>query len=171
MLFETPLPLLPWFLKLDFSEIPALLGAFALGPMVGVYISLIKNLLHLPYSQTAGIGEAANFLVGIAFIIPAGSLYKSNKTKQGAILGLATGILCMTLTATALNYWVLIPLYLAVLHIPQDVIVAMGQAANSRIVDLPTFVAFGVAPFNLIKGGILSAVTLLIYKRVSPILH
>lgn len=171
MFIETPLPLFPAFLKLDFSELPALIAAFSLGPAASVYVGLIKNLLHLPSTQTGGVGEAANFLVGCAFTVPAGWIYSRNKTRQNAAAALLAGGLTMTLAASLLNYWLLIPLYLLVLGIPDTAIVAMGHAANSHIIDLPTFVAYGIVPFNLIKASVLSGAVLLIYKRVSPLLH
>ncbi|MDU4960514.1 MAG: ECF transporter S component [Sporomusaceae bacterium] len=171
MFIETPLPLFPAFLKLDFSELPALIAAFSLGPAASVYVGLIKNLLHLPSTQTGGVGEAANFLVGCAFAVPAGWIYGRNKTRQNAATALLAGGLTMTLAASLLNYWLLIPLYLLVLGIPDTAIVAMGHAANSHIIDLPTFVAYGIVPFNLIKASVLSGAVLLIYKRVLPLLH
>ncbi|KYZ74991.1 hypothetical protein AXX12_15540 [Anaerosporomusa subterranea] len=171
MFIETPLPLLPSFLKLDFSEIPALVAAFSLGPVAAIYVGLVKNLLHLPSTQTAGVGEMANFLIGCAFTVPAGLIYDKEKTRQSAAVALLVGGLVMTLIASMLNYWVLIPLYLLVLGIPHEAILAMGHAANPRIVDLPTFVAYGIVPFNLVKATVLSIATMVIYKRVSPILN
>lgn len=171
MFIETPLPFLPAFLKLDFSELPALLAAFSLGPAASVYVGLIKNLLHLPSTQTGGVGEMANFLIGCAFTVPAGWIYAQNKTRQNAAAALLAGGLAMTLAASLLNYWLLIPLYLLVLGIPHTAIIALGHAANPQIIDLPTFVAYGIIPFNLIKAAMLSGVVLLVYKRVSPLLH
>lgn len=171
LLIETPLPFMPAFLKLDLSEIPALLGAFSLGPLAAVYICLIKNMLHVSSSQTGGVGELANFLIGSAFVIPAGLLYKRMKSRRGALIGLTAGIVFMTIVASLLNYWVLIPLYLIILGIPQEAIIAMGHSANSLIVDLPTFIAYGIVPFNLVKGILLALITMVIYKRVSAILH
>ena len=171
MYVATPLPFLPTFLKLDFSELPALLAAFSLGPAAGVYVSLVKNLLHLPSTQTAGVGELANFLIGCSLTVPAGVLYRPKKTRQSAVAALIAGGLGMTVVASLLNYWVLIPLYLIFLGIPQEAVIAMGHAANTRIVDLTTFVAYGVVPFNLIKATLLSVAMLIVYKRLSPILH
>jgi riboflavin transporter FmnP len=171
MFVETPLPLLPSFLKLDFSEIPALLAAFSLGPVASIYVGLVKNLLHVPSTQTAGVGEMANFLIGCAFSVPAGLIYDKKKTRQSAAVALLAGGFTMTITAALLNYWLLIPLYLVVLGIPQEAIIAMGHSANRQIINLPTFIAYGIVPFNLIKAMMLSITTLVIYKRVSPILH
>lgn len=171
MLIETPLFFMPAFLKLDLSEIPALLGAFAMGPLAGVLVELIKNLLHLAKTQTVGIGELANFLVGAAYAAVAGAIYSRNKTRIGALWGLAIGTLVMTAVAAVLNYFVLIPLYQTALNFPIEAIIGMGRAANPMIVNLQSFVTFAIVPFNLIKGIVVSVVTLLVYKKVSPILH
>lgn len=171
MVMELPIVFMPVFLKLDFSEIPAIIGAFALGPMAGCLIVLVKNLIHLSSTQTAGVGEMANFFVGSLFVIPAAWIYKCKKNKTGAVLALLSGTVCMTLTAAALNYWVLLPLYQAALNFPPEAIINMGRVANPYIVDLKTFVVFAIVPFNLFKGIVVSAITLLVYKKISPILH
>ncbi len=171
MVMELPVVFMPAFLKLDFSEIPAIIGAFALGPLAGCLIVLIKNLIHVSSTQTAGIGEIANFFVGTSFVVPAALVYQYKKNRTGAMLALVTGTLAMTLTAAALNYWVLLPLYQKALHFPPEAIVNMGRAANPLIVDLKTFIVFAIVPFNLFKGIVVSAITLLVYKKISPILH
>jgi riboflavin transporter FmnP len=162
---------MPPFLKIDFSEIPVLLGTFALGPLAGVVIELIKNLLHLTVSTTAGIGDLANFIVGCAYIIPAGLIYKRMKSRNGALIGLLTGVISMTLVASIANYYIFIPLYGIVLKFPVDAIIGMGNSVNGLIVSLKSLIAFGIAPFNIIKGIVISAVVLAIYKKVSPLLH
>lgn len=171
MLIEFPLPFMPPFLQLDFSEIPALLIAFSIGPLGGVMVELIKNLLHLMKTQTAGIGELANFLVGLFFIVPAGLVYQCNKNKKRAYLALFCGVVFMTIFASIFNYLVLLPLYAKVLGFPTEAIVSMGGQVNSMIVDIKTLIVFGIAPFNFIKGIIISILVIMIYKRVSPILH
>lgn len=171
MFFEFPLPLFPVFLKIDFSEIPALLAAFALGPWSAVMIELIKNLIHLPMSSTMGIGEVANFLVGSIFVIPVGLIYKRMKNKGGAVIALGTGILSMAVFASLLNYFALIPLYAAVLNFPVDAVVGMGTQANEKIVGIKSLIAFGILPFNLIKGVVVSLIVTLMYKKLSPLLH
>lgn len=171
MVIEFPVVFVPIFLKLDFSEIPAIVGAFALGPLAGCLIMLIKNLIHLSSTQTAGIGEMANFFVGTFFVVPAALVYQYKKNRKGAMLGLIAGTLSMTLSAAALNYWVLLPLYQKALHFPPEAIVNLGRAANPFIVDLKTFIVFAIVPFNLFKGIVISAITLLIYKKISPVLH
>ena len=170
MFFEVPVPMMPGFLKLDASELPAIIGAFVLGPMAGVLIELIKNILHLGSSQTVGIGEMANFLVGVSFVVPAGYLYQKNRSHKGAILSLVVATFAMMVSASLLNYVVLIPLYQTVLHFPLDQMIALGTVANPHIIDLTSFIAMAIAPFNLIKGLIISIFTMMIYKKVVPIL-
>ncbi|HWR44823.1 ECF transporter S component [Sporomusa sp.] len=171
MVLELPVIFMPGFLKLDFSEIPAIIGAFALGPLAGCLIVLLKNLIHLSSTQTAGIGEMANFFVGTFLVVPAAFIYKGKKNRTGAIIALTVGTMSMTLAAAALNYWVLIPLYQAALHLPPEAIVSMGRLANPLIIDLKTFIVFAIVPFNLFKGIVVSAITMLVYKKVSPVLH
>lgn len=171
MFMDFPVFFMPAFLKMDLSEIPAIIGAFSLGPLAGFWIMLVKNMLHLANSQTAGVGELANFLVGTAMVMPAGIIYRYCKNRKGAVLALAAGTLFMTLAASILNYWVLIPLYQAVLNFPSEVIVGMGHAVNPRIIDLRTFILFAIIPFNLLKGLLVSLITMLIYKKVSYLLH
>lgn len=171
MFMDFPVFFMPAFLKMDLSEIPAIIGAFSLGPLAGFWIMLVKNMLHLANSQTAGVGELANFLVGTAMVMPAGIIYRYCKNRKGAVLALAAGTLLMTLAASILNYWVLIPLYQAVLNFPGEVIVGMGHAVNPRIIDLRTFILFAIIPFNLLKGLLVSLITMLIYKKVSYLLH
>ena len=170
MFFEVPLPMMPSFLKLDASELPAILGAFLLGPLAGVFVELIKNLLHAANTQTMGIGETANFLVGISFIIPAGYLYQKNSSHVGAILSLAVGTFSMMVSASLLNYFVLLPLYQVVLHFPLEQMIALGTVANPEIVDLKSFITMASAPFNMIKGLVISIFTMMIYKKVFPVL-
>lgn len=171
MFLEMPVIFMPPFLKLDLSDIPAMIGAFALGPLAGCLIVLLKNILHVSYTQTAGIGEMANFLVGTGFVVPAALLYYSCKNIKGAVMSLIVGTISMTLMAAAVNYWILIPLYQTALQVPLEAIISLGRAANPLIIDLKTFIVFAIVPFNLIKGIIVSLITLLVYKKISPILH
>ncbi|WP_371374122.1 ECF transporter S component [Sporomusa aerivorans] len=171
MVLELPVILMPGFLKLDFSDIPAIIGAFALGPLAGCLIVLIKNFIHLSSTQTAGIGEMANFFVGAFFVVPAAFIYRYKKNRSGAMLAMLAGTLTMTLAAAVLNYWVLLPLYQAALHFPPEAIIKLGSMANPLIVDLKTFIVFAIVPFNLLKGALVSIITLLVYKKLSPILH
>lgn len=173
MLFELPLWFAPPFYKLDFSEIPILIGSFALGPIAGVIMELLKNLLNLIMdgTTTAFVGEFANFVTGCAFILPAALIYKYRKSLKSALFGLALGTLSLVLVGAVMNYYILVPTFSELYHLPLENIVAMGTAANASISDLKTLIIFAVMPFNLIKSVACSAVTLLLYKRVSKILH
>ncbi len=172
MLFEIPLPFAPSFYKIDFSEVPILIGSFAMGPVAGVLIELVKILLKLLTigSTTAGVGDVANFLIGISFCLPAAFIYRKMHSKKGAIIGMAAGTIFMTLVGCFLNAYVLLPTYAKAFQMPIDALVAMGTAVNGHITSLFTFVAFAVAPFNLLKGILVSLVVALIYKKISPIL-
>lgn len=172
MFIEIATPLFPSFLKIDISDLPALVGAFALGPVAGISIEFLKNLLHgLFVGGTAFIGELANFAVGSILVVVAGYIYNKNKSRRTAIFGLAIGTVAMSLVASVLNYFILLPLYETVLHFPISAIVAMGNKINPNIKDLNSFVVLAIMPFNLIKGIILSCLTFVMYKSVSPILH
>jgi len=171
MFIESPIPIFPEFLKFDFSEIPVLLAGFSIGPIGAILVELVKNILHLFITKTSGVGEMANFFVGIFFTVPAAMIYKRNKTKKGAIISLIVGSLSMVIFASLYNYFVLIPLYIKILGIPLNTIVEMGASANKYITDLKSLIIFGVAPFNALKAFVISFITVLIYKKVSPILH
>ena len=172
MLFEIPLPFAPSFYEIDFSEVPVLIGCFSMGPMAGVLIELIKIVLNLCINgtMTAGVGEAANFVIGCALVLPAAFIYKRKKTKKGAIIGLVTGTLFMTISGCFINAYVMLPTYAKAFGMPIEALVEMGSAVNANITDLLTFVMFAVVPFNLLKGVLVSMIVLLIYKKISPIL-
>ena len=169
MQFELMLPMFPSFLKIDVSDLPALVGAFAMGPLAGVAIEAVKNLLHLLQTSTGGVGELANFAIGSAIVVPAALIYKRHKSKKSAIVGLAVGTIIMAVVGALANYFVLIPFYSA--FMPIDAIIGLGTAVNPSIINLWTLVLYGIVPFNIVKGIILSILTLVLYKRISPILH
>ena len=173
MLFVFPIPFIaPPFYELDFSEVPVLVGAFALGPMAGATIELVKILINLLINGTATafVGEIGNYLLGCSFIIPAALIYKKHKTKKNALIAMVIGTIVMTVFGCFLNAYVLLPTYATAFGMPIDAIVGMGSAINANINDVMTFVIIAVAPFNIIKGIIVSVITLLIYKHISPIL-
>ena len=173
MLFEFPIPFLaPPFYELDFSEVPVLVGAFALGPMAGATIELIKILINLMVNGTATafVGEIGNYLLGCSFIIPAAVIYKKHKSKKNALIAMIIGTIIMTVFGCLLNAYVLLPTYAAAFGMPIDAIVGMGSAINGNITNVMTFVVLAVAPFNILKGIVVSVITLLIYKHISPIL-
>ncbi len=173
MLLEFPLWFAPSFYEIDFSEMVVAIGGFAMGPVAGVVIELIKVLLNLLINgtDTGGVGELANFLIGCSFVVPAALLYQYKKTLKTAIIGLGLGTLCMTVVGCAMNYFVLLPVYATVFGMPLDKIVEMGTLVNGGIRNLFTFVVLAVAPFNLFKGILSSILTVLLYKRVSGVLH
>lgn len=171
MLFEIPLPFAPSFYEIDFSEVPVMIGCFVMGPAAGVVIELIKILLNLIINGTitAGVGEAANFVIGCCMCVPAGLIYKYRRTRNGALLGMIVGTLVMTIVGCFINAYIMLPTYAAAFQMPIDSLVAMGTAINANITDLFTFVVLAVAPFNLLKGGLVSLIVYLIYKKIRPI--
>lgn len=173
-LFDFPLFFAPGFYKLDFSEIPVLVGAFAFGPSAGVMMEFVKILLKLCIkgTSTAFVGDLANFVIGCSFILPASIIYRFHKSKKGAITGCVSGTLCMTLFGTAFNAIYLLPAFSKLYHLPLEDILAMGSAINPLMTEgsIVSFVAVCVAPMNLIKGTAVSLVTMLIYKPLSPII-
>lgn len=173
MLFEIPLPFAPSFYEIDFSEVPVLIGCFTMGPAAGMVIEFLKILLNFAINGTvtAGVGEVANFLIGCALVVPAAVIYKFRRTRKGAITGMVTGTLFMTVTGCFLNAFVLLPAYSKAFGMPLDALVGMGTAVNAKITSLTTFVLFAVAPFNLLKGVLVSLLVFLIYKKISPILR
>lgn len=173
MMFDFPIPFVaPSFYKMDLSELPVLIGGFAMGPGAAVAIEALKIILNLLYagSATMFVGETANFLIGCAFCVPAAVIYKNEKTKKGAVKGLVCGTLSMALIGVLLNYAVLLPAYGYFFHMPIEAIVSMGAAIFPFVKGKMSFVIACVTPFNLIKGVVVSLVTMLLYKRVSPLL-
>ena len=171
MFFEIPLPFAPSFYEIDFSEVPVLIGCFTMGPLAGTAVELVKILLALVLkgTTTAGVGEIANFLIGCALCVPAGIIYKRNRTRKSALLGMAAGTLLMTVIGCVINAYVLLPAYSAAFGMPLEALVDMGTAVNSHITSLSTFVVLAVAPFNLLKGILASLIVFLIYKKISPV--
>ena len=156
MLFEIPLPFAPSFYEIDFSEVPILIGSFAMGPLDG--------------TMTAGVGEIANFLIGCSLVVPAALIYHKKHTRTGAVAGMAAGTVFMTVVGCFLNAFVLLPAYAKAFGMPIDGLVGMGTAVNKHITDLKTFVILAVGPFNLLKGVLVSLIVFLVYKKISPIL-
>lgn len=173
MFLEAPLWFTPPFLKVDLSDLPALIGAFALGPIAGVLIELVKNILHIALkgTSTAGVGELANFIIGVALVYPAAFIYHRNKSFKSAVKGLVVGILVMTIVASVANYVFLIPFYAKLFGANIEAYVSMGAEVNSLVSDFKTFILFAIVPFNLLKGIVVSICTMLLYKRLSGILH
>lgn len=169
---DFPIPFAPEFYKLDFSEIPVLIGTFAFGPVAGVMMEFCKILLKLIFkgTSTAFVGDLANFIIGCSFILPASIIYLNKKSKKTAIIGAVAGTVCMTVFGTAFNAIYLLPKFAQIYGLPLDVIIGMGTAINPAINSVTTLVMFAVAPMNILKGVSVSAVTMLVYKKLSPIL-
>ncbi|MDO4268771.1 MAG: ECF transporter S component [Eubacteriales bacterium] len=172
MVFEVPLPFLaPSFYGLDISEVPVLVGSFALGPVAGVVTEVVKILVKLVIKPTSTgfVGELANLTFGCAMVVPAGLIYKLNRTRKGAVLGLAAGTALMTVAAVIGNALVMLPFYSN--FMPLDTIIAAGAAINPAVSNIWSFVIICVGPFNVLKGVVVSVITALVYKRISAVIH
>lgn len=173
-LFDFPLPFAPEFYKLDFSELPILVGTFAFGPAAGVMMEFVKIMLKLMVkgTSTAFVGDLANFVIGCSFILPASIMYAFRKNKKSAVMACITGTLIMTVFGTAFNAVYLLPAFSKLYGIPLDQLLAMGTAVDPLAGEgsIVSFVVACVAPLNLVKGASVSLVTLLIYKPLSPII-
>ena len=174
MFIEFPIPMLiPAFIKMDFSDLPALLGAFALGPVYGVIISFMKNLLHIVIkgTSTAWVGELSNFIRGAIFSAVAGYLYKHHKSRKTAIIGAVAGAVAMGVLSVPSNYFVVYPAYVQFYHMPLEAILGMYQAILPSADSLIKCLILFNLPFTLVKGLLDAVLCMLIYKPLSPILH
>lgn len=172
MFFEIPLVFLaPNFYKLDFSELPVMVGTFALGPAAGALIEAVKILIKLLIkpTTTGGVGDLANFVVGCAMAVPAGLLYRAHKNKKTAVKSLLLGTLSMTVLGIVVNALVMLPFYSK--FMPMETIINLGAKVVPAVDSVWTFCLFCVGPFNLFKGLVISVITFLLYKRVSPLIH
>jgi len=162
---EFPLPLLPSFLKLDFSTLPALFGGLMYGPVAGIIIEVLKNALHMLLKNTDGliVGELANALAGASFILMAVIMHRRGKGKQGFVAGLALGTLLMTVTLSLFNAWILLPAYAALYQMPLDQMVASFGADS-----VWSLVLYGIVPFNLVKGAAMTVVAYPLYVKLAP---
>lgn len=166
--FEFPVPLSPSFARMDLSDLPALIGAFAYGPAAGILIELVKNALQLLTSSTGGIGELANFIMGSSFVAVAGLIYKFHKTKKTAMLACLIASVVMGIVAAIVNYFILLPVFEA--FMPLDQLIASFGEFIPFIKTKLDVVLFNAFPFNLLKGIGISIVTMLLYKQLTPIL-
>ncbi len=172
MFIAIPLPMLfPDFLKIDISDLTALLGGIALGPMAGVTIAFLKNLLQFltGMSTTGGVGEIANFLIGGSFVFTVSYIYSKKRNVSGVIIGLISGIIVMTIVGCIANYFIILPFY-ATIGWPIEAVVAMGSAINPKIDSKMSFVIWMIGPFNILKSGLMSLLTLPMYKKTEKIL-
>ena len=172
MFLDFSVPFMPSFVKLDISELPALLAAFALGPVPGTIVCLIKNLFNLLFhGTTGGVGEVCNFILGAALVIPAGLIYRKNRTHKGALIGAVVGAACMALLSLPINYFITYPMYVVLYGMPLDAILGMYRAILPSAGGLFQCLLVFNLPFTLLKGALDAALTFLIYKPLSPILH
>lgn len=168
ILFLLEIPVVAFY-KLDLSNIPVMLGAFSMGTVPGLIILGLKSLIGLLHSSSAGVGELADFIMGAALLIPASMIYHRNKTRKNALAGMIVGTICTALVGVLVNKFIMLPFYMGAFHMDMDAIVAF---ANVGGVDTEwKLLLLITGPFNLLKGAVLSAVTFLIYKPLSPILH
>ncbi|MBQ4542622.1 MAG: ECF transporter S component [Clostridia bacterium] len=165
--FAVPM-FMPPFIKLDFSELPALLGSFALGPVYGVLVSLIKNLINLPFTTTGGVGELSNFIISTSFVFVAGLIYKKFKNRTGALIGSVAGALAAALLSIFTNFYITYPFYTN--FMPMDAIIGMYQAINSNINSLIEALIWFNMPFTFVKCMCSVVISFIIYKKISPIL-
>lgn len=168
MFISFGLPILPSYLKVDFSEMPALLASFALGPVYGAAVCLIKNLVNISATTTGGVGELCNFLIGVLFVVPAGLIYRRRPSRKAALIGMIIGVLVMSAGSVLVNYYIVYPAYLLVMS--EDMIVGMYSA----IVPAANSIFKGILVFNLpltfVKGVLDAVITFILYKRLSPVL-
>ena len=169
MFLEFSVPIMPSFIKLDISELPALLASFSLGPVYGTAVCLVKNLVSLSHTETGGVGELCNFLMGATFVIPAGLLYQKMKSRKGALLGSLIGALVMAAVSVPLNYFVTYPIYS--LFMPMEGIVGMYQLILPFVDNLLQCLLIFNMPFTFAKGMLDVLLAFLIYKPLSPLLH
>lgn len=163
-------PFMPFFIELDFSEMPALIAAFSMGPLAGVAVCFIKNLINLPFSRTAFVGEFANFLLGCCCVLPAGLLYQRRKDKKMALIGSLLGAISMAVASLPINYFVTYPMYVKTGY-PLEAIVGEYQKIAPGVDGLFWCLLFFNVPFTFLKGGLDAAITFLVYKRISPLIH
>ena len=170
VLFMIEIPVV-LFYKLDLSALPVLLGTFAMGPVEGTVILAVKALLGLLHSTSQGVGELADFIMGFAMLLPAGLIYRHMRTRKGAVIGMIVGTVVATVAAVFVNLYIMIPFYSTAYGMPVESIVKMGQGVVPAVDSPFKFVLLITAPFNLLKWSVISIVTGLIYKPLSPLLH
>ena len=167
-LFEIPIVA---FYKLDFSNLPALIGGFAMGPIAGVVIVLLKSIIGMLHSSSMNVGRLADFLMGVALVLPAALVYQRNKTRKGAVIGLIVGTVSLIVVAVLANWQIMLPFYSMAYGMPMEKVVGLAQKAVPAVDSVWKLLLYVTAPFNLLKGLVLSLLTFLLYKRLAPLLH
>lgn len=170
MFLSFSVPLMPEFIKLDFSELPALIAAFSMGPLSGVAVCFVKNLVNVLSTHTGGAGELCNFLMGATFVLPAGLIYQRMKSRKGALIASLTGAVVMALCSLPINYFISYPAYVNIMGLPLSAIMGAYQAINPKVENLWQALLIFNAPFTLIKGLFDVILTFLVYKHISPLI-
>lgn len=172
MQFQLSIPIVPNFLKLDVSDFPALIAGYAYGPMAGIWVCLLKNIIHLTMTTTGGVGELSNFMLGVCFVVPAAIIYRiGKKSRKSAFIGAVVGTLAMSVIGIFTNFYIIYPLYYYVMGLSTETIMHMYQSKLPSVTDLWQALAIFNFPLTLAKGAICTALTFLLYKYISPILH
>lgn len=169
MFFSFSVPLMPSFIKMDLSELPALIASFTFGPMAGVSVCLVKNLINVFFTTTGGVGEVSNFLLGAMFVAPAGFIYQKMRTKKGAIIASVVGAATMAGLSLVTNYYIVYPVYTNIM--PMEVIIGAYSAINPNVTNLWQALLWFNVPYTFIKGMLSVVITMLIYKPLAPILR
>lgn len=169
MYVKFPLPFMPPFMDYDPSAIVEMVGGFALGPIAAVLIVILKILLKLALQGTSSAftGEIQNILISCAYVVPAAVIYRFGKNKKAAIKGMLVGVMCSAVVASLTNVYMIIPFYVELMGMSMDSIIGMTNKLNANVTDMTSLVFWGIIPFNLIKFGVNSLITALIYKKVS----
>ncbi len=171
MYLEIPLPFMPVFLKFDFAELPALIGAFALGPVWAVVIELLKNLIHLPVTQTMGIGELSNFVTGVIYVVTAGLIYKKIRTRKGAAISMVASTIALAVIAIPVNAFITLPLYASAMGFSTEAIIGKCAEVNPLVKDKLSLLLAVFVPFNLFKGIVVGLITFFVYKPISKLIN
>lgn len=172
MLVNIPLPFAPSFMKVDISELPALIVGFSFGPLAGSLVILLKIILNTVFhgTTTQYVGELSNLIVSCAFVVPASLIYRGHKTKLVAFISLVVGVLSMTLVASLSNYFVIFPLYGKLMGLDLQAFADMVKEVNPYVKDFKSLIIYAVVPFNIVKAGLTALVSMPLYKRVKKLI-
>lgn len=169
MFIEIPLPFMPSFIKFDFSDLPGLITAFALGPVAGVAVSLIKNLIHLLVTQSAGVGELSNFILAAVFTLTAGLIYKFRRTRKSALIASLSASALTAVFSVITNYFIIYPIYYK-LYMPESVVLKAYKAILPSVDSVFKSLLIFNLPFTFAKCIIVSLICFMIYKKLSPVM-
>lgn len=168
MMLSFSVPFMPSFIKLDFSELPALIAAYSMGPLSGITVCFIKNLINVTMTSTGGVGELSNFILGVCLVTPAGLIYRYRKNRRSALISALIGSATMAIISLPLNYFVTYPTYAKLM--PIDAIIGMYEAINPNVDGLFSCLLMFNVPFTFLKGGLVTVLTFILYKHISPLI-